>query len=184
MVRTRGFFTVGSGPDRIIHPKIRRSGGRSRMMANVHKSGIPPIPPNSPEFPHSYPSTRVPKTQTAFAKFLQIPKPERTPPRNPGDVSGYNGWTNWDTWATNLVLMNEQDTYNWLKEWKANFERKIKSGRFDRDAAKFAIFRYIVPVARGKGMAKRFKDLTPDVRIDPKMVDYDEILDAILEIGK
>ena len=98
---------------------------------------------------------------------------------------GYNGWWNHDTWETFLILGNTEQTERWLRrDWKGSWERKMKSGRFDRDEAKFAIWKYIIPVAQGRGVAKsRFKlqEGEFDADIDRSKVNIDEILDAILE---
>ena len=100
----------------------------------------------------------------------------------------YSGWKNWDTWATWLVLTNTPSTYNWLMSWNKNFKRKIKRGVFDREKGRYVVKKYLIPVARGKGMAKRFmsdpygNNLTPEPDIDPKKVDMNEILDALLEL--
>lgn len=45
MTKPTGYWTEGKGRDRIVHPEFSSGRGRrSRKMANVAKSGIPPMP--------------------------------------------------------------------------------------------------------------------------------------------
>jgi hypothetical protein len=101
----------------------------------------------------------------------------------------YNGWRGgWDTWETALILENNQGTYKWIQAWQANFKKKIKSGKFDQAKAESVVAKYLVPVARGKGMAKRFdtayEKFTGDPEIDPAKVDKAEIVEWILKFGE
>jgi hypothetical protein len=97
----------------------------------------------------------------------------------PEDES-YQGWANWDTWETMLLLENTESTYRWLQEWKKNFEKKKAKGTFNQSMAESVVHKYLVPVARGKGMAKRFSGFQGDPEIDPKKVNAKEIIEKIL----
>ncbi len=135
--------------------------------------------------------SRSPKKQKEYAKF-SLDRRNTIEPKAPGsdNPERYNGWYNYDTWATYLILSNHESSYRWLEEWRKNFERKIKSGRFVKEAAEFAVWRYMVPTAQGKGeWAKSFQrqeesrggQFTPQEDIDRSKVHYGEIVDAILE---
>ena len=97
---------------------------------------------------------------------------------------GYNGWKNWDSWETALILENTESTYRWILEWNKNFRRKMKKGVFNQAKAESVVEKYIIPVARGKGMASRFSGFTFDPDIDRKKVDKAEIVNWILEQGE
>lgn len=99
-------------------------------------------------------------------------------------MGDYNGWTNWDTWNTALVLDNTESTQRWLGEWAKNFHRKQKKGTFNMKLAEKVVEKYLIPVARGKGMAKRFSGFQGDSEIDPKKVNKEEIVRHILELDE
>ena len=81
----------------------------------------------------------------------------------------YQGWANWDTWETNLELQNDQQLYRNLQAWKQNWQKKRRSGRFDREKAKYVIAKYLVREARQR-----------NPEINPYKVDYDGLLDSWL----
>lgn len=91
----------------------------------------------------------------------------------------YNGWYNYDTWATNLILTNDEATYRWLQSWKKNWMRKMANGTFVKEAAEYAVWKYLVPSAQGKSAPVMPE--TPEPRIERSQVNYGEIVDAILE---
>src|SRR6266702_4541899 len=72
-------------------------------------------------------------------KSITIPRPT---------FENYQGWANWDTWETNLEIENTEPLYRNLQAWKANWQRKRRSGRFDRELAKYTIAQYLVREAR------------------------------------
>lgn len=122
-------------------------------------------------------NTIAPKPQSIDDKFT--PNPQR-----------YNGWYNYDTWATWLIISNHQSTDRWMNAWRENWKRKMNSERYVQEAAEFAVWKYIIPVAQGKGRAKEFareerelyrNEFTPQEDIDRSKVNYKEIVDAILE---
>lgn len=94
----------------------------------------------------------------------------------------YNGWTNWDTWNTMLLLENTEHTQRWLYAWHENFKRKQKRGVFDYALAESVVEKYLIPVARGKGQAKRFPDFVGDPEINPTKVNKREIVEHILNM--
>jgi hypothetical protein len=106
------------------------------------------------------------------------------------------GYPNHDTYETSLILENDQRSYRWLREWGKAWAKKMKSGRFDREAAEYAVYKYIVPAAQGKGRAREWKagifydenmrpyredEFVGDEDIDRKNVDYGYIVDRINE---
>jgi hypothetical protein len=92
-----------------------------------------------------------------MTKHIETPRPV---------FENYQGWANWDTWETNLIMQNDEQLYRNLQAWKANWQKKRRSGRFDREKAKYAIAQYIVREARRQ-----------DPEINPFKVDYDGLLD-------
>ncbi len=138
-------------------------------------------------------ATKSQRTQRDYVRFATdrlntiAPKPMGSgPPDYRPNPERYNGWYNRDTWETNLILQNDENLYRWVQEWKTNWQRKMKSGTFVKEAAEYAVWKYMVPVAQGRGMARsgRFGDpelygANPD--IDRSQVNYGEIVDAILE---
>jgi hypothetical protein len=136
------------------------------------------------------PSGEKERRRFQIAKHMQSQNPEYN--------SQFNGWTNHDTWNTMLILENDQRSYRWLQEWRKNWERKIKGGRFNQEEAEFAVWKYIVPAARGQGRAHDWKagrtwdenmrpyyedEFVGDDRIDRDNVDYASVVRHILEIG-
>jgi len=106
-----------------------------------------------------------------------------------------NGHPNWDTWETLLILENDQRSYRWLLEWRKNWERKMKGNRFNKEAAEYAVWKYIIPVARGMGRARDWRagrtydenmrpyyetEFVGDEDIDRDNVDYGWVVDHIL----
>ncbi len=106
------------------------------------------------------------------------------------------GYPNWDTYETALILENDQRSYRWLQSWGENWARKMKSGRYNRDAAEYAVWKYIIPAARGKGFAQNWKagiaynpdgsryhedEFVGDEEIDRDNVDYGFLVDRINE---
>jgi len=136
-------------------------------------------------------ATKSGRTQKEYVKFatdrLNSLKPKAPGSENP---ERYNGWYNYDTWATNLILTNHQSSQRWLDAWRDNWRQKMKGGRFVPEAAEFAVWKYLIPAAQGKGpWAKHFTEVekyqgglyTPQEDIDRSKVNYKEIVDAILE---
>ncbi len=139
---------------------------------------------------------RSPRTQREFARFAAI---RAAQPRETWVET--NGYPNHDTYNTSLILDNDQRSYKWLGEWGKNFAQKIRSGRFSQDDAEFAVWKYIIPAAQGKGRARdwvagphydynsegRFvqmgfdDDFVGDPDIDRSNVDYGFIVQRILE---
>jgi hypothetical protein len=90
----------------------------------------------------------------------------------------HSGWRNWDTWNFNLLVLNDEKAYRRMQAFRDNFERKIKRGDFDREKAKYALRKYL-----GEEVKRLEKEYNagPDQRVNLNNVDYDEILDAVLE---
>jgi hypothetical protein len=131
-------------------------------------------------------ATKPQSTQKQYLKFLTdrlntiAPKPIGSgPPNYNPNPDRYNGWYNRDTWETYLILNNEENTQRWLESWKANWQRKMKGGVFVKEAAEYAVWKYMVPSAQGK--AAPVRSATPDPDINRSQVNYGEIVDAILE---
>lgn len=93
----------------------------------------------------------------------------------------FNGWSNWDTWETMLLLENTQESDRWLHSWNKNFNRKIKAGRFKPEESEKVVSKYMIPVARGKGMANRMgRNFMGDPDINPDKVNKAEIVEHII----
>jgi len=97
-------------------------------------------------------------------------------------IAGYNGWWNWDTWETKLILDNSERSQNQLEYLRRRWKDLMSRGQFDKMEAKFYVWKYLVPAAQGRGP---FKYITEqggqDPEIDPTQINYDEIVDSILE---
>ncbi|MDE2439206.1 MAG: hypothetical protein KGN01_07505 [Patescibacteria group bacterium] len=98
------------------------------------------------------------------------PDPPRDAPDSYNPNGGYQGWTNWDTWNTKLILDNDEQLYKQQLAWKKNWEEKKKRGDFDENMARYAVLKYLVPLARKQ-----------DPEIDPSKVNTAEIVKSILD---
>jgi len=90
----------------------------------------------------------------------------------------HSGWRNYDTWNFNLMVSNDERAYRRMQAFRDNFKQKIKRGDFDREKAKYALRKYLSEEV--KRLEKEY-GAEPDQRVDLNNVDYDEILDAVLE---
>ncbi|SRR5713101_7712732 len=133
----------------------------------------------------------APSGVKAFDRFLRIKNSQ-----NRAEWRPVNGYPNWDTWETAIILENDQRSYRWLREWGKAWAKKMKSGRFNKEAAEYAVWKYIVPAARGQGRAHDWRagrtwdeNMRPyyedafvsDSEIDRDNVDYSYIVDRINE---
>lgn len=117
-------------------------------------------------------------TKEAIAIMREREKQQGHDPNN-----AYNGYTNHDTWNVMLLLENTPESYRWLDNWKANWDKKIKGGRFNPEEAERAVEKYIIPAVKGKKSLQWAvgRDFTPDPDIDAKKVNKAEIVRLILD---
>jgi len=93
----------------------------------------------------------------------------------------YSGWRNWDTWEFALLIDNDEPAYRREMAFKENFDRKIKRGNFDREKAKYILRQYMGQEVRRLEKEYDPDNGRPDQRVNFDNVDFDEILNHVLE---
>lgn len=90
----------------------------------------------------------------------------------------YNGWENWETWTVSLMIDNDEDLQShFQRDWKNNFARKVKAGKFNIEKAVKAMKTYIGP--KVKKEAKKLGET--DLLENWKKIRWEEIVAILLE---